>query len=77
MNNLKQAAAPFWFMRAKEVTDTIGVSKSTLYAWTAAGKFPKPVPLPGGGATAWVSIEVTAWMNAAIAARDSEQALAA
>ncbi|MEA9655600.1 AlpA family phage regulatory protein [Xanthomonas campestris pv. raphani] len=72
-----QIATPFYFMRAKEVTTTIGVSKSTLYAWAAAGKFPKPVQLPGGGATAWVSTEVTAWMTAAVAARDNEQFQAA
>lgn len=77
MIELQQAAVPYWFMRAKEVTAAIGVSKSTLYAWVAAGKFPKPVQLPGGGATAWVSTEVTAWMTAAVAARDNDQLQAA
>lgn len=71
------APVPFWFMRAKEVTAAIGIGKSTLYAWAAAGKFPKPVQLPGGGATAWVSTEVAAWMNAAVAARDSAEGVAA
>ncbi|RXD70827.1 DNA-binding protein, partial [Xanthomonas perforans] len=27
-------------MRLPEVIATVGVSKSTLYAWAAAGKFP-------------------------------------
>ncbi len=77
MIDLQHTAAPYWFMRAKEVTTAIGVSKSTLYAWVAAGRFPKPVQLPGGGATAWVSTEVTAWMSAAVAARDNDQPQAA
>ncbi|MBZ3121315.1 AlpA family phage regulatory protein [Xanthomonas perforans] len=34
-------------MRLPEVIATVGVSKSTLYAWAAAGKFPKPVQFPG------------------------------
>lgn len=77
MIDLQHTAVPYWFMRAKEVTTAIGVSKSTLYAWVAAGKFPKPVQLPGGGATAWVSTEVSAWMTAAVAARDNEHLQAA
>lgn len=76
-NPQHQIATPFYFMRAREVATTISVSKSTLYAWVVAGKFPKPVQLPGGGATAWVSTEVSAWMTAAVAARDSEQFQAA
>lgn len=77
MIDLQHAAVPYWFMRAKEVIAAIGVSKSTLYAWAAAGKFPKPVQLPGGGATAWVSTEVHAWMAATVAARDNTLDLAA
>ncbi|WP_111267911.1 helix-turn-helix transcriptional regulator [Marilutibacter maris] len=57
-------------MRAKEVIAAIGVSKSTLYAWIGTGKFPRPVQLPGGGATAWVSTEVSAWMGALVETRD-------
>ena len=74
---LRSAAVPFWFMRAKEVMAAVGISKSTLYAWVATGRFPRPVQLPGGGATAWVSSEVAAWMAAAVAARDSTQSIAA
>jgi len=65
-----QSPVPFWFMRAKEVIAAVGVSKSTLYTWIADGKFPRPVSLPGGGATAWVSTEVADWMTAAVATRD-------
>ena len=68
--SFRPVAVPFWFMRAKEVMATLGIGKSTLYAWIAAGKFPKPVQLPGGGATAWVSTEVAAWMEAVVEARD-------
>lgn len=72
-----QSPVPFWFMRAKDVIAAVGVSKSTLYAWIAQGKFPKPVTLTGGGATAWVSTEVADWMNAAVAERDTQGTQAA
>lgn len=70
-NTQPQIATSFYFMRAKEVIAAIGVSKSTLYAWISAGKFPKPVQLPGGSATAWVSTEVVAWMGALVDTRDN------
>lgn len=68
---------PYHFMRLPEVIATVGVSKSTLYAWAAAGKFPKPVQFPGGNIAAWVSTEVAAWMGAAVTARDAKSCLAA
>lgn len=72
-----QSPAPFWFMRAKDVLAAVGVSKSTLYAWIAQGKFPKPVTLTGGGATAWVSTEVADWMKDIVAERDTRTSQAA
>ena len=32
-------------LRVKEVTRTIGVSRSTLYNWISNGYFPKPITL--------------------------------
>jgi prophage regulatory protein len=43
------------------------LSKSAVYVRIAQGTFPKPVSL-GGRSVAWVEAEVTAWMNARIAA---------
>ncbi|WP_228507961.1 helix-turn-helix transcriptional regulator [Xanthomonas phaseoli] len=77
MTTQPQTTLPYHFMRLPEVIDTVGVSKSTLYAWAAAGKFPKPVQFPGGNIAAWVSTEVAAWMSAAVDARNGTRGLAA
>ncbi|WCE03557.1 AlpA family phage regulatory protein [Pseudoxanthomonas sp. JBR18] len=77
MTTQTQTTLSYHFMRLPEVIATVGVSKSTLYAWTAAGKFPKPVQFPGGNIAAWVSTEVAAWMGAAVTARDAGHSLAA
>ncbi|WP_234840981.1 helix-turn-helix transcriptional regulator, partial [Xanthomonas perforans] len=77
MTTQPQTTLPYHFMRLPEVIATVGVSKSTLYAWAAAGKFPKPVQFPGGNIAAWVSTEVAAWMSAAVDARNGTQGLAA
>jgi len=77
MTTQPQTTLPYHFMRLPEVIATVGVSKSTLYAWAAAGKFPKPVQFPGGNIAAWVSTEVAAWMGAAVTARDAGHSLAA
>ena len=77
MTTQPQTTLPYHFMRVPEVIATVGVSKSTLYAWAAAGKFPKPVQVPGGNIAAWMSTEVAAWMEAAVATRDATQGLAA
>lgn len=77
MTNNSQAPLPYHFMRLPEVVATVGVSKSTLYAWAASGKFPKPVQFPGGNIAAWISTEIAEWMGAAIEARDRQTKLAA
>ncbi len=77
MTTQPQTTLPYHFMRLPEVIATVGVSKSTLYSWAAAGKFPKPVQFPGSNIAAWVSTEVVAWMSAAVTARDAGQRLAA
>lgn len=40
-----------------------GLSRSTIYAWMAAGRFPKPVPL-GSRLVAWRESDVLSWIEA-------------
>lgn len=51
-------------MRVPAVKQATGYSRSSLYALMQAGKFPKPVKLAGGGAVAWRSSDVAAWIAA-------------
>lgn len=51
-------------MRAPAVRQATGYSRSSIYALMKAGKFPKPVRLSGGGAVAWRTSEIAAWIKA-------------
>lgn len=51
-------------MRAVAVKQATGYSRSSIYALMKAGKFPRPVTLAGGGAVAWRSSDVAAWIAA-------------
>ncbi|OCH41596.1 helix-turn-helix transcriptional regulator [Aliivibrio fischeri] len=57
-------------IRLKEVCEVTGLSRSCIYKYIDAGKFPRNVPL-GGRAVAWVESEVMEWIQDAIAARES------
>ena len=48
-------------IRLKEVQYRVGLGRSTIYRWMAAGKFPKPVQL-GGYAVAWAEADIDAWI---------------
>lgn len=56
-------------MRLKEVMDTTGLSRSTVYKYIAEGVFPKPVTL-GERCVGWVENEVFEWLLARIEERD-------
>lgn len=51
-------------LRARAVVQATGYCRSSIYNLIKAGKFPKPVKLAGGGAVAWRSSEVAAWIAA-------------
>jgi prophage regulatory protein len=53
------------FLRRREVSRATGLSKSTIYAMIAAGKFPGPVPLGEGrnSPVGWPENEVAAWQQ--------------
>jgi prophage regulatory protein len=45
-----------------QIAESIGVTPKTIWRWTAAGTFPKPIKL-SGGSTRWRAEDVTAWME--------------
>lgn len=56
-------------MRLKEVMETTGLGRSSIYKYAQEGSFPKPVSL-GGRSSGWVSDEVEEWVVEKIAIRD-------
>jgi len=64
-------------MRLKEVIDTTGLARSTIYKYIADGIFPKPVNLSPAGmdmpstrGVGWIQSEVEDWILARIEERD-------
>ncbi|MDG4380146.1 AlpA family phage regulatory protein [Pseudomonas aeruginosa] len=67
-------------MRLKEVIDTTGLARSTIYKYIGEGIFPRPVNLapsgPGVPSTrgvGWIDAEVFDWVLARIEERDSAE----
>ena len=56
-------------IKLKDVIDTTGLSKSSIYAYMARGDFPKPIQL-GPRAVAWIEEEVQAWLFEKVAHRN-------
>lgn len=56
-------------IRLKEVIDSTGLARSTIYKYIAEGSFPKPVSL-GDRCVGWVDSEVHDWILARIEERD-------
>ncbi|QLF94878.1 AlpA family transcriptional regulator [Pseudomonas sp. ABC1] len=56
-------------IRLKEVIDSTGLARSTIYKYIAEGTFPKPVSL-GDRCVGWVDSEVHCWILARIEERD-------
>ena len=53
---------PIRFLRISEVEALTGLSRTTIYDWSADGRFPRPVRL-SGRAVRWVESEVLEWMD--------------
>lgn len=71
MNPLSSQTTPVASLhRLREVSRRTGLSRSEIYRRIAAGTFPAPIKL-GERASAWPEHEVTAWIDARIAARDA------
>ncbi|UCO96415.1 AlpA family transcriptional regulator [Metapseudomonas lalkuanensis] len=56
-------------IRLKDVIDTTGLARSTIYKYIAEGTFPKPVAL-GDRCVGWVESEVQDWVLARVEERD-------
>ena len=56
-------------IRLKDVIDTTGLARSTIYKYVDKGIFPKAVKL-GSRSVAWVESEVQEWILERIAQRD-------
>lgn len=56
-------------IRLKEVIDSTGLARSTIYKYIAENTFPKPVSL-GDRCVGWVDGEVHDWILARIEERD-------
>jgi len=63
-------------IRLKEVIDSTGLARSTIYKYVGEGVFPKPVSL-GDRCVGWVDSEVQDWILARVEARDLQEAAAA
>ena len=67
--NQAEAAAPQRFLRRRAVEQMAGVTRSTLYAAMAEGRFPKPVKVTRK-AVAWLESEIVDWQRRRVAERD-------
>ncbi|MGV6476496.1 helix-turn-helix transcriptional regulator [Azotobacter vinelandii] len=56
-------------IRLKDVIDSTGIARSTIYKLIGEGAFPKPIPLVGRS-VGWVESEVHEWIRGRIAQRD-------
>lgn len=57
--------------RLPQVKSRVGLGRSEIYRRVKAKTFPAPIKL-GERASAWAEHEITAWINARIAARDAK-----
>lgn len=62
-------------IRLKDVIDTTGLARSTVYKYVAEGFFPKPISL-GDRCVGWVESEVHDWILARIEERDEGKSAA-
>ena len=60
----------YQILRLNDVKGLTALSRSTVYAMMADGRFPKPVKL-GERAVGWPEVEITAWIESRKAARDA------
>lgn len=62
-------------IRLKEVMDTTGLARSTIYKYVAESIFPKPVSL-GDRCVGWVESEIHDWIMERIEQRDRQDGIA-
>lgn len=62
-------------LNVNQVSKKTTLGRSSIYAYTAAGKFPASVRI-GVGKVGWVEAEVDAWLQACVEARDAQKVTA-
>jgi prophage regulatory protein len=62
-------------IRLKDVIDTTGLARSTIYKYIGEGFFPKPISL-GDRCVGWLESEVHDWILARIEERDEGKSAA-
>jgi prophage regulatory protein len=72
MNHQQQNSKPR-LIRMSEVTQRVGLCKSSIYNRMDTGDFPKPVSI-GGGRVAWVESDVDQWISERISAAGKQAA---
>ena len=50
-------------LRWKDVQDRVGICRSHAHNLIRDKKFPAPIKLTGGRASAWLESEITAWIE--------------
>ena len=60
--NERATNPPIRLLRISQVAARTGLSRSTIYEWSADGRFPAPVRL-GGRVVRWVEAEVDEWLR--------------
>ena len=59
--------SPSKMLKAKDVSDWLGVSESAIYKWVGDGNFPKPYKLGDGeakrSASRWSYEEIEKWLD--------------
>jgi prophage regulatory protein len=59
-------------LRLKQVIETTGLARSTIYKLIAAGTFPRQIALTENGkSSGWILGEVESWIRARVDARDA------
>ena len=61
-------SADVTLLRCPDVLKRVALKRTALYALIKAGKFPAPVKV--GGASAWVDLEITRWIERLMSTRD-------
>lgn len=61
LNTNTKERAPI-FIRAKELSDALGISLSTLWRWRKAGVVPEPIAL-GPRIVGWRTSDIQNWLS--------------
>lgn len=72
----ESSSAPIRFLRISEVAARTGLSRTTVYEWSADGRLPRPVRL-SPRAVRWIEADVEEWIRERIAeSRDGAEGAA-